>query len=119
MPRLSYLDDVLFPVEVHPVFADIGSSREERRVRIPGKIAIVNMSSHRVVGVVSSGYRLVTNSEAIDAARRCCREVFPETQTSEWQVSAVDGPSTGGYCHIDLVHNTSVLDFAGCEYPAK
>lgn len=111
MPRLNHLEDILFPVELRPVFAFVGCSREQRRVRIPGKRAVVNMANHRAVGVVSSGYRLVTNREAVDAARQCCREVFPETQPSEWQVNAVDAPSTGGYCHIDLVHNTSALDF--------
>ena len=109
--RLSQLKDVLFPVEEHPVFVAVPNESGERRIVAPGKKAIVNLASQRVLGVVSRDYRLVTNQEALDWAYECCRCVFPDTNPAEWEVSATDGPSTGGYCRIDLVHRTAALDF--------
>jgi hypothetical protein len=54
---------------------------------------------------------MVPNQEALDWAYQCCRTVFPETKPTEWGVNASDSPSTGSYCFIDLVHNTTALDF--------
>ena len=112
MARLAVLDDVLFPVVERPVFTVLAVDKEERRVPVPGKKAIVNVSSGVVLGVVSRTYRLVSNREALDWAFQCCRTVFPETQPCEWMVDATDAPSTGSYCAIDLSHNSAALDFS-------
>jgi hypothetical protein len=111
MPRLNRVEDVMFPVEEHPVFAHVQDGSGERRVTVPDKKAIVNMNTDRVLGIVSRGYRLVTNREALHWARQCCQTTFPETKQSEWKVNATDAPGTGGHCFIDLVHNSSALDF--------
>jgi hypothetical protein len=34
------------------------------------------------------------------------------TNSSEWTVKAIDAPSTAGHCCIDLVHNSTALDFS-------
>ena len=112
MPRLTKLDDILFPVEEHPVFVGFMEKGGERRLAVPEKKAIVNRNNRRVLGIVSRDYRLVSNAEALDMAQLCCRTVFPETKPGEWEAKAVDAPSTAGYCQIDLVHNTTALDFA-------
>lgn len=111
MPRLTNLDAVLFPVEEHPVFVSVPTGSGERRLPVPEKKAIVNKKTNRVLGVVSRGYRLVTNNEALDWAYHCCQTAFPETKPGEWEVKATDAPATGGHCFIDLVHNSSALDF--------
>jgi hypothetical protein len=111
MPRLNKLDDVLFPVEEHPVFVSVTEKGNERRLAVPEKKAIVNRNTSRVLGIVSRGYRLVSNQEALDMARQCCGKVFPETKSSEWNVDLTDAPKSAGYCHIDLVHNSKALDF--------
>lgn len=111
MPRISRIDDVLFPVEEHPVFVSVPSASGERRLPVPHKKAIVNKRTNRVLGVVGREYRLVTNREALDWALQCCRTVFPETKTTEWDVQATDAPGTGGHCFIDLAHNSTALDF--------
>ena len=112
MPRLTKLDDILFPVEEHPVFVSFTEKGGERCLAVPQKKAIVNRKNRRVLGIVSRDYRLVSNAEALDMAQLCCRMVFPETKPGEWEAKAVDAPSTAGYCQIDLVHNTTALDFA-------
>lgn len=111
MPRLTKLDDVLFPVEEHPVFVSVRTESEERRLSVPDKKAIVNTKNNRVLGVVSRGYRLVTNHQALKWAYQCCQTVFPETKPGEWEVKASDAPGTGGHCFIDIVHNSTALDF--------
>lgn len=111
MPRLSNIDEVLFPVEEHPVFVSVPTRSGEQRLAVHDKKAIVNKRTNRVLGVVSRGYRLVTNREALDWAYQCCQTVFPETRPGEWEVKATDAPSTGGHCFIDLVHNSTALDF--------
>jgi len=109
--RLTQLDDVLFPVEECPVFVAVPGEPGNRWLAAPNKKAIVNLASRRVLGVVSRDYQLVTNREALDWAYECCRHVFPNTNSAKWDVSATDGPSTGGHCRIDLVHRTAALDF--------
>lgn len=111
MPRLTDLKDVLFPVAEHSVFVSVPNGDGERRVSVPEKKAIVNMTRNRVLGIVSRDYRLVSNQEALDWAFQCCRTVFPETKPAEWEVNATDAPSTGGHCTIDLRHNSTALDF--------
>lgn len=113
MPRLDKLDEVLFPVEEHSVFVSVPNGKTERRLSVPGKKAIVNAKDQRVLGIVSDGYRLVTNLQALDWGHECCRTVFPDTKPTEWEVTASDAPSTAGYCHIDLRHNSTALDFNG------
>ena len=112
MPRLTHVSDLLFPVEEHPVFVAIQNAAGERRLSVPEKKAIVSVSNGRVFAIVSSGYRLVTNREALDWGLQCCRSVFPETHPDEWEVGSVDAPATGGHCCMDLVHNSTKLDFS-------
>lgn len=112
MARLTKLDDILFPVEEHPVFVSFEEKSGERRLAVPQKKAIVNQKNRRVLGIVSRDYRLVSNAEALSMAQTCCRTVFPETKPGEWEAKAVDAPSTAGYCRIDLVHNTTALNFS-------
>jgi len=117
MPRLTQLDDVLFPVEEYPVFVGIPTDSGERRLSVPDKKAIVNVKTDRVLGLMSRDYRLVTNREALDWAYECCQKVFPETKPGEWEIKVIDAPSTGGHCFFDLVHNSTALDFT--YVPAK
>jgi hypothetical protein len=100
------LDDLLFEVEERPVFA-LGFAKvsegkagagPNRYTPVPGRKAIVRRSDDRVLGVVGRDYRLVTNQEAMEAARLCCRQVFPSTKPEEWQFATAEpdppAPST-------------------------
>jgi hypothetical protein len=90
MPRLTQLNDVLFPVNEHPIIVIFQAPGGEQRLPVPNKKAVVNQMTHRVLGIVSRGYRLMTNREALDMARECCRAVFPETKSSEWETKAAE-----------------------------
>ena len=51
MQRLTQIDDLLFPVEEHPVFVNINTKSRERVLPVPDKKAIVNAKTDRVLGV--------------------------------------------------------------------
>ena len=79
--------------------------------RVPHKKAIVRSDTGHVLGVVTNEYGLVSNQQALDWGRKCCRVVFPETQPDEWEVRAIDGPESGRSCSIDLIHRIGSLNF--------
>lgn len=112
MRRLTDLNEIMFPVDEHPVFACVETDAGEQRLPVPEKKAIVNRANGRVLGIVRRGYRLVSNREVLEMAHKCCRAVFPETRPVEWRVTAVDAPMTGGHCFIDFTHNSAALDFS-------
>lgn len=111
MVRLTLLQDVLFPVEERPVYVQIGEGDNVKLSGVPQKKAIIRKDTGRVLGIVSNQYRLVSNQQALDWGRECCRVVFPETQESEWEVSAVDAPHSGSFCWIDLIHKLGPKHF--------
>ncbi len=113
MPRLTTLESLLFPVEEHPVFVSVKDPLSERRLPVRDKKAIINATTQHVLGIVSSGYKIVTNAEALELGRRCCSELFPKISGAEWTVSRVDAPSGAGFCHLDLTHKTCRLEAAG------
>lgn len=78
---------------------------------VPGKQAVIDSETDNVLGVVSTGYRLVTNREACAYARKCAAAAFPNTKEDEWEILVADAPRSKCYCHIDLYHKTGKLDF--------
>jgi hypothetical protein len=116
MPRLSQLDDVLFPVEARAVFAGASGDAGGKLLPVPDKKAIVNTQRRRVLRIVSRDYRLVSNREALDWACQCCRKVFPEIKDTEWELKTIDAPSTAGYCFIDLIRQGKIVA-SGMQQP--
>jgi hypothetical protein len=113
MSRITTLEALLFPVAEHPVFVSIKDHLSERRLPVRDKKALINATTQHVLGIVSTGYKVVTNAEALELGRRCCAELFPKISGSEWTVARVDAPSGGGFCHLDLTHKTCRLAPAG------
>ncbi len=62
MPRLNNLNDLLFPVEEHPVFVKIQERFGERQVPVPDKMAIVHGKS-LITKIAETVYTLVGRSE--------------------------------------------------------
>ena len=111
MPRIISPDDLFFPVDTRPIYTRWGSGGSAREIPISGRLAVVNVMSNEVLGVVGKNYRLVTNHEACAYARKCAQAVFQDTAEDEWEIFAADAPKSGIYCHIDLRHKTGKLDF--------
>lgn len=95
------LHAVMFPVREVDVFAEIEPGQSDR---IPGKKALVNDDTCRVLSVVSDRYQVLHNRTALELARKYCIAAFPNTAPANWRVFSVEAPVTGGHCHIDLEH---------------
>lgn len=109
MTRITDLKDVLFDVDMRPLFVKSG----DRELPVRDSLAIVDVKADRVVSVVGRSYRLVSHKEALNLAFDCAAAAFPDMKADQWQVVLVDAPSTGGTCFIDLAHNSALLDFTG------
>ena len=109
MTRMTELKDAIFDVDTRPLFVKSG----DRELPVRDSLAIVDVTTGRVVSVVGRSYRLVSHKEALNLAFDCAAAAFPGMKTDQWQVVLVDAPSTGGTCFIDLAHNSALLDFTG------
>lgn len=101
--RKTTLDDVLFPVELRPLFYDSGKIAIPPRA-VQSHRAVVNKATNEPVGIVGAGYRLITNEEALRYGRQCCRQLFGLEDEKALQVFNVYAPPRGWYCQIDLIH---------------
>lgn len=109
------VDDVLFDVQEAPIDAVLKSGKHPERVRVRGKKALLHAESHAVLGVVSAGYRVVSNREALDLALAVCRQAFPCVAASEWIPTRVAAPRTLSYAAIDVNHRAHVLHLLGAS----
>ena len=109
MSRIIDNHELLFPVVKEPIFAY--HPRGGEKIRIPGRMAVLNANTMDVLGVVGRDYHLVSNRKAIEYARKCASAVFEGTVEEEWEVLGADAPQSRTYCHIDLKHKTGKLDF--------
>ena len=96
------LHAVMFPVRKVDLYAETETGRRDR---IPGKKAVINTDSRKVLSVVSDRYRVLPNREALKLAYRCCVTAFPNTAHADWRVFSIEAPQTGGHCRIDLEHS--------------
>ena len=100
------IDDLMFPVELRPVYyMDKGAQQ-----KIPNRQVVVNGESGKHLGVVSNSYQLVSNKQALDMGEKYCADLFGTDEVDNIEVFRVFAPSTGSYCHIDLVHRSYAMD---------
>lgn len=111
MSREISVQNLLFDVDQLPIEAVVGTGEGMRRIGIPGKKALVNTMTGRVLGVVSRDYRVVTNMEAVNMARQVCEHAFPGISVMEWEAKRGAAPGTLSYAFIDLMHRTHVLNY--------
>jgi hypothetical protein len=65
--------------------------------------AVINAKTGQHLGVVGSGYRLVTNGEALKFAHQCASELFGAAHRN-LEVFNVHTPPRPNFCRIDLIH---------------
>ena len=99
--RQTDLNAVLFPVEMKPIHF---LNAQNIQVPVKSHSVVVNKRKGEPVGVVSSGYRLVTNEEAIRFAKDCAGQLFGTDKSGDLEVFNVYAPERAWCCHIDLVH---------------
>ena len=113
MTRKTALIEILFPVELRPIFLQLtqketaqlltgGSSKNYER--IPQFKAVVDVERNNVFSVVTERYRLVLNSEAIKLGQECFKTVFTEATAEAMQVFNIISPKSRSFCHVDYIH---------------
>lgn len=110
MARITDIDDLLFPVELHPVFTEVEINGSTSKIEVRSNRIVVNNKTSKPLGVVSSNYKLVTNHDAIELGKKCARELFGSVEAENIEIFNVDAPSTASYCHIDLVHKNYIMN---------
>ena len=107
------LDDAIFPVDLRPLTTTAPSDdlfQDEAPVKVATHRAVVNLDTRRVVGVVGSAYRLISNSDALDLCRKAFCQYFESVDPSDFTVYGVYVSRSGGQCYIDLIHDQFNFD---------
>lgn len=117
MPRITDLDEILFPIDQEQLISRRADGTGLRPIGT--HTAIINRASGQPVGIVSRGYHMVTNAAALELGKRCARELLGAGATAELEVWKVDAPSTGSHCFVDLIHPAHALNLLGSEAPAE
>ena len=111
MPRITEIESLMFPVELRPVYyTDTGIDGTQLQKHIPNSRVVVNKKSGKPFGVVSNNYKLVTNEQALKMGEKYCADLFGSDEVGNIDIFKVDAPSTGSYCHIDLIHRSYAMD---------
>jgi hypothetical protein len=119
MARKTKIDDLMFPVELRPVYTNIELGGKTSQIKVPNSRVVVNKQSGKALGVVSTNYKLITNQEAIEMGKKCCTELFGADERSNIEIFKAYAPSTGSYCHIDLVHKNYVMNLWNEKEPSN
>ena len=98
--RKTDLGKVLFPVEMRPLHF-LGD--DDQPVILDSHRAVINTHTGDHLGVVGSGYRLVTNEEALKFARQCASELFGAAHAN-LDIFNIYTPPRPNFCRIDLIH---------------
>lgn len=105
MARQTDIKELLFPVKLQPVYAEVNKNGKVVRIPVQNSQVLVNTEDGAAIGIVSKNYRVVTNQEAIEMGKRCCKELLDlKDDDHGLEVFNSFAPLTRSYCHIDLVH---------------
>lgn len=98
--RNTDVSSVLFPVEMVDIFFTTSDGKAQR---VDTHKAVVDPQNGVSLGVVSNGYRLVANHEALRFAEKCAAQLFA-VEPGQLEVFNVHSPKRPWYCQIDLIH---------------
>lgn len=114
MVRNTNIQQVLFPVELKPVFAE-GSRRPiEGYKAVTGKVdsPFEIFETERVFTIVSDNYVLIPNKDALEMAKDIHSRLFPSGTSDSFEIFNIKTPGTLGSCHIDIIdkhHKLNIL----------
>lgn len=98
--RNTDIESVLFPVEMVDIYVTTADGRTKH---IDTHKAVIDPESCTSFGVVSNGYRLVANHEALRFAEKCAAQLFG-VAPGQLEVFNVHSPRRPWYCQVDLIH---------------
>lgn len=98
--RKTNVDSILFPVEMVDIHF---MTSDGRTMPVDTHKAVVDTRNGMSLGVVSNGYRLVENREALHFAENCAAQLFG-VASGKLAVFNVRAPKRPWYCQVDLIH---------------
>ena len=112
----SDLAKILFPVELRPVLVSFSAATGNNAdttepTEVPHYQAVVDVERSKVFSIVTQGYEIVTNEQAINLAGECFQTVFRVTDAASMQLFNIIMPKTRSFCHVDFVHSDAEFDF--------
>lgn len=112
MSRNTNIEPLMFPVELKPVYL-----KEKRYNKLSNFSAVTaNIDGEeKVYSVVSGGYTLVMNKDALAFGKEIFREMFPNSNDDDFIVFNVISPLSKSYCHIDLINRNYTLNICSQE----
>lgn len=115
MPRNTNINDLLFEVKELPVYVD------GTKTPVPGFKAIAGYpekdryDNPLVFSVVSEGYHLVSNCQALELGKKLHRRLFPEASDASFAVFNIIAPNTRSFCNIDIIDSHYQLNIHKSE----
>ena len=110
MASITNIEDLLFPVELRPLYTDLEIDGMLTKIKVPNSRIVVNKTTGNLLGVVGINYKLIKNEEAIALGKKCCIELFGNQETENIEIFFFFSHSTASYCHIDLIHKSYVMN---------
>jgi len=107
MSRNTNIEPLLFPVELKPVYI------KERSYNKLSNFSAVTANvdgMDKIYSVVSGGYTLVLNKDALAFGKDVFRKMFPRSGDEDFDVFNVMYPSSKSYCHIDMINKSYTLN---------
>lgn len=95
-----------FPVELRPLYMR-SNGKDESLAELPRHLAVVDIDNEYTFSVVTDGYHLVCNEEAVEKSKELFCRVFNNISYEDMQCLNVTMPKTRSYCHIDYIHKNS------------
>lgn len=108
-----------FPVTEARVHATVTHDGMTHQVLLPRRKALVAADTGEVIGVVSEGYQIFTNDQAVALCHKFCLEAFPDTKAAEWQFVDGHGPATRSWAAMDIHHQAHSMNLMGNGEPSE
>ncbi|MGN0206999.1 MAG: DUF932 domain-containing protein [Muribaculaceae bacterium] len=97
---LSLLKDAFFETSIEPIY---WVDNANRRHKITGQKAIIDITTGKSISVVSSQYNFVRNQEAYEIADFIVQRIFEGMTLQQFECYNVYMPKSKGSCRIDLI----------------
>ena len=105
------INDVLFPVELRPVFVENlkGDLFSNTFRPIHGFCAVIAVDNDYVFSVVAQNYKLVANEEAIRLGEICFEQIFTLINKKDMKLFNIIMPKTRSFCHVDFTYDKGIF----------
>lgn len=112
MARNTDIEQILFPVELRPVYVD-GSKHPTKGYK--AVVGTFNNSGYlfreeQVLSIVTDNYVLIPNKVALEMAIDIHSRLFPGGTSDSFEIFNIKTPSKMGSCHIDIIDKNYTLN---------